>query len=152
MKPTLWRNVAWLFLAALVLYAMGFAALSHWRARRGPWQVTFTAVNSQPVVRIDQPRLGITNFTIRLAGQTVTNDFSQTLRFAEPRPWPFAVPFGRVVFMDTTVLPGNVTFELFDHQIQLLPQTLTVDGAEYSWRGTNELTLAARGAKAGGFP
>jgi hypothetical protein len=47
---------------------------------------------------------------------------------------PFDVPFGKCVFMDTTFLPGTLAFELFGHEIQLIPRVLTIDKQEQPWR------------------
>jgi hypothetical protein len=40
--------------------------------------------------------------------------------------------------MDATSLPGTVAFELFGHEIQLLPRVLTIDNQERPWR-SNEI-------------
>jgi hypothetical protein len=56
----------------------------------------------------------------------------------EARPVPFEVPFGSVIFFDTTVLPGTVTMRLFGHEIEFIPRTLIIDHTPYGWiNGTN---------------
>jgi hypothetical protein len=40
--------------------------------------------------------------------------------------------------MDTTFLPGTLTFRLFSHELELLPRVLIIDHEEYPWvPGTN---------------
>jgi len=64
-----------------------------------------------------------------------------TLLFAQPQPVPYEVPFGKCVFMDTTFLPGTVTFELFGHEIELLPRALIIDRQEHSWQPDLAISL-----------
>jgi hypothetical protein len=63
-----------------------------------------------------------------------------TLVFSQPKPVPYEVPFGKCVFMDTTFLPGTVTFQLFGHEIELLPRVLVIDRQEHAWRP--DMTIA----------
>ena len=44
------------------------------------------------------------------------------------------VPFGKVIFEDLTFLPGVVTFDLFGHEIELLPRTLIVNKRGIPWQ------------------
>jgi hypothetical protein len=136
------RHVILAFVLALAGYGVFYAAIEHRRTRNGPWQVTFTnSVAGAPLLVINQPRLGITNFCLGFSSRAfpATNlPFSTgTLTFAQPQPVPYPVPFGECVFMDTTFLPGTVTFRLFDHEIELLPRTLIIDHRERAWgKGT----------------
>jgi hypothetical protein len=152
------------FLVALIGYALFYQGIERWRVRKGPWQVTFTRdAEHRPVIRIDQPNLAITNVQIIFAvgDLTATNtpptapsdptrvDASATnsqtsatiLLFAKPRPVPYDVPFGTCVFLDLISLPGNVTFELFGHEIQLLPRVLMIDRQEHPWQPDATITL-----------
>jgi hypothetical protein len=43
--------------------------------------------------------------------------------------------------MDTTFLPGTVTFELFGHEIELLPRVLMIDHEERPWLSNHPITL-----------
>jgi len=45
--------------------------------------------------------------------------------------------FGRCVFMDNTFLPGTLTFQLFGHEIELLPRVMMIDHEERSWRSAS---------------
>jgi hypothetical protein len=127
------------FLLALIGYAFFYQTIEHRRVRKGPWQVTFTYTTAgAPAIVIAQPRLAITNVQITFPGETflVTNHQSPvtTLLFAQPRPVPYEVPFGKCVFMDTTFMPGTVTFEMFGHEIELLPRALIIDRQDHPWQ------------------
>jgi hypothetical protein len=95
-----------------------------------------------PGIVINQPKLGITNVQISFADeiQPATNS-AVTLYFRQPKPVPYTVPFGNCVFMDTTFLPGKVTFQLFGHEIELLPRVLVIDRQEHSWRPDTNIAL-----------
>ena len=76
-------------------------------------------------------------------GDLATNHFSLTLSgqlwftnwiFTQPLQVPYEVPFGQCIFMDTTFLPGTLTFRMFGHELELLPRTLVVDHQEQPWR------------------
>jgi hypothetical protein len=156
------------FILALMLALAGYAAcylgIEHWRARKGPWRVTFTHNSAHaPGITIDQPGLAITNVQIIFTDKTlpatnapsaspadpshpnspITDRQSPTtlLLFAQPRSVPYEVPFGRCVFLDLSSLPGTVTFDLFGHEIQLLPRVLIIDRQEYPWRPDLTITL-----------
>jgi hypothetical protein len=58
-----------------------------------------------------------------------------------PQPVPYEIPFGKCVFMDTTFLPGTMVFDLFGHEIQLIPRVLTIDKTEIPWRSDANLTV-----------
>jgi hypothetical protein len=131
------------FLLALVGYFVLYQGVEHRRARNGPWRVKFASGNGEvPTMVIDQPRLAITNVQIRFAGENLPATNSPvTLAFSQPRPVPYEVPFGKCVFMDTTFLPGTVTFQLFGHEIELLPRVLVIDRQEHPWRPDTTLLL-----------
>jgi len=153
------------FLLALVGYVIFYQTIEYRRIRKGPWQVTFTHnMAGAPAIVITQPRLAITNVQISFPGETllasnapaplafdqtspespVTNHQSPvtTLLFAQPRPVPFEVPFGKCVFVDTTFMPGTVTFELFGHEIELLPRVLVIDRREHRWQSDAVIVLS----------
>jgi len=126
------------FLIAAVIYAVAYGWIQHRRNRKGPWEVTFsTGFQSVPVLIINQPALGITNFQILFYGEKVgsTNPVSgDKVVFDRPKPVPFDVPFGKCIFMDLTFLPGTVTFSnVFGHEMELLPRVLIIDYKEHPW-------------------
>ena len=135
------------FLLALAGYIAFYQAIEHRRAHNGPWRVTFTSnAAGAPVMLIDQPRLAITNVQITFAGESrpATNR-PATLVFDQPRPVPYAVPFGNCIFMDTTFLPGTVTFQLFGHEIELLPRVFVLDRKEHRWQSGASIILPPPG-------
>ena len=129
------------FIVALAVYIVAYHVIEDRRTRNGPWQVAFTNdAAGTPALLINQPRLAITNVLIIFPGEHSTNP-ATALALTQPRPVPFSVPFGKCVFMDATSLPGTMVFELFGHEIQLLPRALTIDKAEQQWRSDTQLTL-----------
>jgi hypothetical protein len=94
------------------------------------------------MILIDQPRLAITNARVSFAGEALpATNRPVTLVFDQPRPVPYAVPFGNCVFMDTTFLPGTVTLQLFGHEIELLHRVLVLDREEHPWQSGASITL-----------
>ena len=158
------KHFIFALLLALASYVVFYQAIEHRRTRKGPWQVTFTHSEAgAPAIVIDQPRLAITNVQLSFPGDSlpitnstsafafdharpespVTNNQSPiaTLLFDQPRPVPYEVPFGKCVFMDTTFLPGTITFELFGHEIELLPRALIIDRHDHPWQPGAAITL-----------
>jgi hypothetical protein len=137
------KHFALAFAIAAVGYAVTYQAIEHRRVRNGPWQVTFTTNSAgAPALVIRQPRLALANVQIDFAGETIpATNAPQSLSFAQPREVPYAVPFGTCVFMDTTFLPGTVTFDLFGHEIELLPRVLVIDLVEHHWQSGQTVTL-----------
>src|SRR5258708_5713870 len=131
------------FLIALAVYAVFYYGIEHRRTRKGPWQVAFKrSETGEPTFVIDQPALGISNVRIQFAAETLfATNLPVTLAFSQPREVPYNLPFGRCVFMDTTFLPGTVTFQLFGHEIELLPRVMIIDHEEHAWRSGEVLTL-----------
>ena len=94
------------------------------------------------MVLINQPKLAITNVQISFPEQPALPRAEQTnLVFGQPRPVPYRVPLGRCEFMDTTFLPGTLTFELLGHKIELLPRVLIIDWQEHPWVSDSTITL-----------
>jgi hypothetical protein len=148
------------FILAFALALVGYASLYHlieWRrARNGPWQVAFTTdAAGCPRIVIDQRKLQITNVQVGFPRQSLrtgkeveavapTNapsavattsapSLPTTMVFDQPRQVPYEVPFGRCVFMDTTFLPGTLTFTLCGHVVELLPRVLIIDHQQHPW-------------------
>lgn len=132
------KSIALLFPIVLVLYLTVFYGCEHWRTRKGPWEVTFTTnALGQAALHATQRTLNISNVQILFVGESVTNA-AQTVVFDQVlRP----VPFGKVIFEDLTVLPGVVTFDLFGHEIELLPRVLIVNKKEIPWQSGASIVL-----------
>jgi hypothetical protein len=131
------------FAAVALAYLWLFHVIEARRTAKGPWCVTFAARDGTPSLNVNQPALGIRDVQIVFLAARAPTNLLQTVEFDRPRPVPFDAPFGRCVFLDTTFLPGTVVLEAFGHQIQLLPRTLTINGAEHAWRSGARIELGA---------
>ncbi|HVV73035.1 MAG TPA: hypothetical protein VHI52_16280 [Verrucomicrobiae bacterium] len=131
------------FLIAAACYAVFYPTIEHRRVRKGPWEVAFTnSSEGAPMVVINQPKLAITNVQLSFPDHPALPTPAQTnFAFKQPREVPYTVPLGECVFMDTTFLPGTVTFKLAGHEVELLPRVLIVDHQEYPWVSGSTLTL-----------
>lgn len=142
-KPdALWRHLLIVFGLVLVFYVAGFGGAQYWRQRQGPWIVDFgTDAQNHPRLVVSHPRLEI---------EGVAVVFPDAKLDAPPVPRQVAfdipskaetIPFGTVKFIDTTFLPGTVTFDLFGHEVELLPRVLIVDKQEHPWESDQTLSL-----------
>jgi len=142
-------NPAKHFILAFVIALLGYALVYHFienrRTRKGPWQVTFTnSPAGEPGILIDQPALSISNVQIQFPGSAISNRQSvitNQFLFNQHKPVPYDLPFGKCVFMDTTFQPGTLTFQLFGHEIELLPRVLVLDRQEHPWKSGEVITL-----------
>ena len=114
----------------LALYFAVFYGIEGCRAAKGPWQLTFAMTNDIPAIDIFQPRLNISQ-KIRFHGETVNfTNVPQTVAFDRPKR---SAPFGKVIYEDLTQLPGVITFDLFGHEIELVPRVLVVNKRQIPW-------------------
>jgi hypothetical protein len=136
------------FLIAVAVYALSFAGIEYRRARKGPWQVTFTnSPLGEPVVVVNQSWLALTNIQLIFVGEpSSAKNVAVSMRFDQPRPVPFDLPFGKCIFMDTTFLPGTITFQLFGHEIELMPRVMMIDHEEKQWLSSKILRLPRPGS------
>ena|SRR5437773_547070 len=140
------------FVIALVGYLLVYQFIENRRTRKGPWQVTFTnSSDGSPAIVINQTALNISNVQIQFPGgitnhQILTTNYQSpiTFHFNKPKPVPYDVPFGKCIFMDTTFQPGTLTFQLFGHEIELLPRTLVLDRQEHGWQSGEIIALTAQ--------
>lgn len=126
------KQVLTVFAVTVTIYVAAFAFDQHLRSRNGPWQLTFeAATNGFVTVQIDAPRLGVSNVVVSITGATVPEPVpSHRMTFDQPLQKP---PFGKLLFEDLTYLPGTLSFDLFGHEVEMLPRVLTVDRREYPW-------------------
>jgi len=144
-SDNLLRHLAVPFVIAVVVYVISYSWIEHRRTRKGPWEVTFTNdASGAPALIINQPSLAITNLEIMFPGET--NRASATMKFTQPQPVPWALPYGKCVFMDTTFLPGTITIDLFGHEIELIPRVLTIDQKEMPWAANKIISVAGTNA------
>src|ERR1051325_5879601 len=135
------RQIILVFTVVLIGYAAIFAFIQHRRVVKGPWAVNFTDESGAPVLIVNQPALGIRDVRIRFPDEQAPINAPQTMEFSQGRPVPFDVPYGKCVFLDAIFLPGTVAFEMFGHEIQLMPRTLTIDKAARPWRIGDRIEL-----------
>jgi hypothetical protein len=143
MKEKPLKHFVLAFLLALACYAIFYPAIEHRRNRQGPWEVTFNvSAEGMPGILIQQSKLAISNIQVTFPDQVLAQtNTSRTLFFEEPKPVPYDLPFGKCVFMDTTFLPGTVTFDMFGHEIELLPRALIVDRQDHPWLPDSNIQL-----------
>ena len=138
------KKVFGLFLLTLFAYVTVFGACQAYRRRNGAWTITFDrSQDGTPVLRIEQPKLLAAGaVSLSFPGETVTrNDLPITAVFNYPIT--NAMPFGPVIFVDTSQLPGDVTLNVFGHAVEIFPRTLRLDLREISWSpGTNIVVTA----------
>jgi hypothetical protein len=125
-------------LSAAVLYFATFYVIEHFRNVKGPWQVAFRSdAQGQPAIDVSHEKLNISHVSFVFVGERIDQtNTSSTVFFDSPKT---NIPFGKVLFLDTTFLPGTVTFSLFGHEIELLPRTLVVNLKELPWK--SEMTI-----------
>jgi hypothetical protein len=131
------------FGAAMLLYILTYFSIEHLRTRKGGWQVTFGSDGTGSAkVTIAQPQFGLSNVSLIFPEQPVIlSHQTNTVLFDQPVT---NVPFGKVIYLDTTFLPGSVVFNFFGHEVQLIPRVLLVDHEEIPWRSGTTLRLAAK--------
>jgi len=147
-SDNLLRHIWVPFLIAVLVYVFFYTGIEHRRTRSGPWEVVFTnSAAGAPALIINQPKLAITNLEITFPGASnAVNSQNATLDLSQPRNVPYEVPFGKCVFMDTTFLPGTIVFDLFGHEIQLIPRVLTIDGKEIPWQSNATIPVVGTNA------
>ena len=138
------KTLAIVGLVTLIVYITVFSLVEGNRRKDGPWELTFTQVDDSPALRISQTKLNLTNITILFTEAIIPTNLPQTVRFQHGQIAPLDLPFGKCIFLDTLYLPGTVTCEVFGHEIQLLPRTLTIDRVEHPWRAGEKILLTNR--------
>jgi len=135
------KSIVLWFFVVLILYLGVFYGTEYWRHRKGPWEVNFvTDGEGNPSVVIYQPTLNISSVELLFPGEKVgKTNLSQRVAFDRPL---HKVVFGRVLYEDLTILPGVVTFDLFGHEIELLPRTLIINRKEVPWRSESVIEMS----------
>ena len=126
------------FCLAVLCYVSFYSCDQYMRVRKGPWELNFRAeADGTPNVVINQPAIGITNVTLRLAGESVVQS-PESVKFMGPE---VEVPFGKIVFFDTTYLPGTLTLDLFGHEVEFMGRTMVLNFDEHAWKSGEIVTL-----------
>jgi hypothetical protein len=136
-----WKQTLILFVAVLVVYLAVFNGIEWSRHRKGPWQVEFTATSEggHPLLLITQAYHKV--FTVIEFPDEKVDIGSQTVVFDRPKKQK--PPFGKVIYEDLTFLPGVVTFDLFGHEVELLPRVLIVNKKQLFWHDIGHVQLWA---------
>ena len=125
------KSIAAVFVVVVILYFAAFWGIERLRQQRGPWVVDFGSnAQGEPTLSVSQPATRVADVRLVVHGEKNTNT-PVTVRFDRVlRP----VPFGSVIYEDLTFLPGVVTFDLFGHEVELLPRVLVVNKQEVPWQ------------------
>lgn len=135
------RNATILFLSIAAIYLGSFYALEWKRKTNGPWVVTYSVTtNGSPSVTVRNAKLKIDQILV-FTNANFAFPSPVTLDYALPST---NTPFGKIIYQDATFLPGILTYQLFGHEIELLPRTLAVDRKEVPWMRDPVLSLAQR--------
>lgn len=128
-------------LVTLLVYVAVFSWVENKRRKNGPWEITFAQVDNSPALLVNHAKLGLTNITIVFPNAPAPTNELKTVRFRHGQIAPFDLPFGKCIFLDTLYLPGTVTCEVFGHEIQILPRTMTIDRVERPWQAGEKILL-----------
>ena len=132
------KSIALLFGVVLGLYLAVFYGIERARQHKGPWEVDFqTNAEGSPMLTVSQEKLGLSDVKIVVHGENASNAIGRVSFDQVKRP----VPFGRVIYEDLTFLPGVVTFDLFGHEIELLPRILIADKKLVEWKSGSTVDL-----------
>jgi hypothetical protein len=134
-----WKSAALTFVIALVFYLLAWSWITRRQTGQGPWRVAFgTNAAGVPQLVIAQNSLGLSNITVRFAGESLGTNGTGTVAFGKPK---MPVPFGRLAYDDLMFQPGSVALDCFGHVIELLPRNLGLNGESKPWRSGDEFTL-----------
>jgi hypothetical protein len=141
------RHILLAFGLAAILYLVAYSSIEHLRTRKGGWQVTFrTDSTGVPSIELNQPKLAIAQVRFLFPEEHLAKtNLHEIVLFDRPKT---NVPFGKVIYFDTTFLPGSIVLGLFGHEIQFLPRVLLLDRREVAWRSGATFVLNARGKPA----
>ena len=133
-----WKQTLVLFAAVLLAYLAVFNGIEWLRQRKGSWQVEFAATpEGRPFLAVTQAYHRI-SAVIEFPDEQVKTS-AQVIAFDRPKKG--IPPFGKVLYEDLTFLPGVVTFDLFGHEIELLPRILIANKKEIPWPVAKHIQL-----------
>ena len=125
------KSIVVTFVVVVILYFAFFWGIERFRKHRGPWVVEFGAnPEGEATLTVSQVARGLSEVRLVVHGERVTNA-PGSVRFDRVQQ---PVPFGRVIYEDLTFLPGVVTFDLFGHEVELLPRVLVVNKQQVPWQ------------------
>jgi hypothetical protein len=140
----LFRTLGIGFLIALALYIASFSWIQHKRDYKGPWRITFSSdAEGHPSVLIFEKNLGIENVRLTFSEEKISApNFVHVLVYDRPMT---NAPFGEVVFQDPTFLPGTITFNFWNHGVELMPRALVIDQQEIPWQSNTNIVISGPG-------
>jgi hypothetical protein len=139
-KDNIFKHAAIAFVIAVLGYIGFYSCDAHLRTHKGPWVVKFDAnTNGEPVLLISQPFYGI-DAKVVLQGEKATNT-PGVVEFRDLHH--IQTPFGRVRFHDLTYLPGTVVLDVYGHEVQMMPRTLTLNTKEVGWTNGTYVLMPA---------
>ena len=138
----MFKQVVMVFAGALVLYVAAYSFDRHLRLKNGPWEVAFTAeTNGDAAIVVTEPKLNVAGLKIVFGGEkTAATNLPGRVVFDAPAK---RLPFGECIFDDLMYLPGTVTFNLFGHEIELLPRVLIINHQERPWTSGATILLTS---------
>ena len=142
------KHLAIAFGLALGIYIIAYWGIESRRYAKGPWEVRFEqSTNGNPVMVVNQPALKISDVKFEFQGAPLgTNTLPQTVKFDQPRQWPYPAGFGEVIFEDLTFQPGTVTLVCYGNEIELIPRVMMVNRRQYVWKSGITMTLVPTNA------
>lgn len=125
------------FVGTLFAYVTVYGACTAMKRKGGPWALTFTMTNGTPTLFIEHSLRLAQPVTIQFPGEKPERDDLPILAVFNV-PITNRMPFGAVLHVDTSTLPGVVTLNCFGHPVEIFPRALSVDFHELPWiAGTN---------------
>jgi hypothetical protein len=119
------------FGVALLGYGLMFGCDRHLRTHKGAWELTFSmTAEGLPILTIDQPYHRIRKVSLVIEGEQYEGP-TKRLSFDDPS---VSIPFGEIVFLDTTYLPGSISLDLFGHLVDLMPHKITINLKGVPWK------------------
>ncbi len=142
------KHLAIAFGLALGIYIIAYWGIESRRYAKGPWEVRFEqSTNGNPVMVVNQPSLKISDMKFEFQGAPLgTNTLPQTVKFDQPRQWPYPAGFGEVIFEDLTFQPGTVTLICYGNEIELIPRVMMVNRRQYMWKSGITMMLVPTNA------
>jgi hypothetical protein len=140
-----WKQALVLFAAVLLTYLAVFNGIEYVRHRKGPWKAHFmTDAEGHPAIKVTQQHQKVEMLLEFPDERIARTNFSEEVAFDRPKK---PVPYGKVIYED-------LTFDLFGHEVELLPRVLIVNKRELRWEtarvqlwATNKPPVAPKPAK-----
>jgi hypothetical protein len=134
------KRFAVLFVATLFAYITIYSGCEMWRLRGGAYTLRFDlATNGTPILQLQHRRLLPGGpMTLTFPGESAPRLTNPPVLLSYDKPYTNDTPFGPMVFINTTDLPGTLALNAFGHAVELIPRRVLLDFAEIPWvSGTN---------------